>query len=938
MDFPSANERASGVSRRYGTGTEDVDYNASLQNKLAMETADKDGAKTELRHLKKIVETHRNNLAFLSEERGSEHVWLRMEDAFYQLDQDINVDAKNARHAIGDDAASPRRTYDVLRSSLTDSQRRVESLNYDMKHQQNANSELVRSLGTVKDTNRRLLEQIQHQTAEITQLTTQRVSDEYKLEEMQKQHRQEESMWHKDLQRRLQQRKQNLEDRYEHEENQYTDRLNYIKTRAGVLLAELHNLRQAHIEMKSEHASNHDAMMTRLQIVEKDIFQHLEKQAERHLQSRAYLQANVQDLDQKLTSEKNLRVHEVAAWKQKHASFQAEKDDTADSLGREITLRTSQVHCMDRTVQSEQAQNTERRQKLEQTVKAQLDEKNSLERTLENVNRESFRLESQVGTLESDEKMKEQQLQELRREMRQTEDSLSGQQNANEHLRQQLEEQRERFQSTNDKELQRARIAADEKLVNLREQRDKEEQLGRQQLAALADMISSREADLERKKQQCEAVTTENNALERDVQMWKNMFEQCNKQRQDQERDLAHLRQEWTRQRLSVQETTDITEQKRQTAENDFEIMSSQFVEFKRQSSARETEIASRIGALEDMLKTTKYHLADGKSQLSDTTEALRKIKTDSLAGNQKQMEAIHKLERDLDQQNLEWQDEKKRLDSAIETERRNTSEHRERYDKWKETHANALRQIQEDTTVRLQNYEREKNRLTDKYRQEVDHAKKDLELNQRKVDQLRDQISRSRNSYHESQGALESIKRETERNERSLSVMKHQHSDELRTVQSASDAARKSEVSMSRQYEQSKARHEQDRNKLLKDFEDAKAGGSSQLTEAEKRMQTTKQDYEGQLNNERHRLSTDMVLERSKMDGLTRENDQLKKILGDRSSAVVADLPRASYAFDKTNFRTTSSPPRGHSLNISPRSPKINGFGARGLRNPPLI
>lgn len=904
---------------------DDADYNAALQNRLAMETCEKDGAKTELRQLKKIVDSHRRSLSFLSEERGSEHVWLRLEDAFYQLEQDLSSEGKQLRTTM-DDVASPPRTYDVLRNALNDAQRRVESLNNDMKHQQNANSEIVRSLASVKDTNKQLIEQIQHQTGEITQLTGQRVNDEYKLDDLQKQHRQEEQLWHKDLERRLQQRKHALEDRYSSDEKQYLERHNHVKMRAGVLLQALHALRQIQQEMKAEHCTNMDTMMKRLHTVEEDIFSHMEKQSERHLQTRTYLQHNVQDLDVKLGSAKLMRVHEVAEWKQKHAALQAEKEDTTENLSREISQLTTQVHCMERTVQSEESQNAERREKLEATIKKQVDEKNSLERTLETVNRELFRLETQVTSLESDEKMKEQQLKELRVELRRTDDALHAQQNANDHLRQQLEEQRDRFQTTNDKELQRARQAADEKLKAAKDLYDQDEQLGRQQLAALADLIDTKEADLEHKKQQCESVIAENSALERDIQMWKNMFEQTNKQRVEHEQELGNLRLDWTRRRLSIQETVDVTEGKCQTAETDLDIMSNQFVEFKRQTSARETEITSRISALEEQLKTTKYHLQDAKVQLSEVTEHLRKVKNEGLMENQKQTEIIHKLERELDQQSFEWQEEKKRLDNALESERRATNEHRERFEKWKEVHQQSLRQLQEESTIRLQNCDREKNRLAEKSRQELENARKDLEMNQRKVEQLKEQISRSRNSYHEAQGALESVKRETQRNERSLSMMKQQYADEYRTVQAAGEAARKSESSMSRQYEQSKVRYDQDRKKMMKEFEDMKATGSAQLSEAEKRHHHAKTEFDSKLTQERSRLSTEMVLERTKMDGLVRENDQLKKILGDRPPA---------YGLDKANLRASLSPTRGSTLNISPRSPK-HTIAARHMRNIP--
>jgi len=485
----------------------------------------------------------------------------------------------------------------------------------------------------------------------------------------------------------------------------------YVKTRAGVLLQEVRNVRQMQQEMRADHYSNVDTMMKRLHTVEADVLLQVEKQAERHVQSRTFLQNSVHHLDEKLSNEKNVRVHKVSQWKKKHASLTAEKDDIMESLTRQINQCTSQVHSMDRIVQSEEAQGNARRETLEQNSKKRTDEKNNLERTLDNVNRELFRLETQTSQLEGEERIKEQQLKELYVELRQTQDSLHAQQNANEHLRLQYEEQRERLLANNDKDLDRAKQMGDEKLKRMKDSYDQDEVVGRKQLAALEEQVQTREADLEHKKRNCDAISAENAALERDVQMWKNMFESTNKQRQEQERDLAHLRQEWTRQKHTTQEMIDSTEAKRLNAENDLKIMSNQFVEYKRQCTVRGTALTSRINAMEEALNTTKTQIEESKLQLSEITDQLSTVTSDGLVENNKAAETIHKLEREFDQQNLDWQEEKKHLDSALDAERRKTNEQRDRLEKWKETHQQQLRQLQEEGNMRLQNVEREKNR-----------------------------------------------------------------------------------------------------------------------------------------------------------------------------------------------------------------------------------
>jgi len=800
---------------------EDPEGNLALQNRLTLETVDKDEAKIELRHIKKIVDQHRKTLEFLSDDRGNEQTWIRIDECFHQLEQELNMEKRDRTQLMlldyRLDETSPRRTYEVLRSSLTDSQKRVESLNADMKQQQDANCELVRSLCSVKDTNKRLLDQIHTHTKTIAALTQQRVQDEHKLDEMQKNHRTEETLWRQDLSRRLNQRKAALEDQYKHAEHAHREKLNHVKTRAGILLDELAKIKEVHKMILSDHLKSKDEMTIKLETVSNELQTLMQRQGEKHVQTRTQLQNVVQELDDKLISEKTNRVHEVAQWKQQHASILAQKEDATEILGRQVTQKTAQVHCLERTVKAEIAQNKEKTEKMQKAVDKQLSEKDMIEHQLDEANRELIHLETDSRALENDNGLKEEALRKSRKSMRESEDAINAAINGNEHLRQQLEEQKEKFLETNERELKTCRKEAEERLARLQETHQKEEAIGNAQIKMLTEQVSSKQAEVDRKKAQAESIAQENLALERDLQMWKNMFEQCNSNRQQQEEALAELRQDWTKQKLAIQETTDITESKRQTADSDLEIMTTQFLEFKRQSAARETEVTSRINALEDNLKQLKITLEDSKIQMNDTLNNYRQVKQDGATTAAKQQEAIFKLERELDGLEQEWTQEKGRLDGLLAAERKNSAEHRERFEKWRETHQSALRQVQDDAQMRLQNFERERLRVQESYRQELDSAKNDFGGQQQKITNLKEQIARTSKSYHDTHVSLQAIKAEAERNDRNIGLMKQQHIDEIRSVQSAVDSARKAEQSLQRQYETSVVRFEKEKQQLVK-------------------------------------------------------------------------------------------------------------------------
>lgn len=71
---------------------------------------------------------------------------------------------------------------------------------------------------------------------------------------------------------------------------------------------------------------------------------------------------------------------------------------------------------------------------------------------------------------------------------------------------------------------------------------------------------------------------------------------------------------------------------------------------YKRATASRETELQSKIHAFEDVLKTTKAHSDDVKTQLEDCSEAILKTKNEAGLQLQIAVETCCQLERDLEQ------------------------------------------------------------------------------------------------------------------------------------------------------------------------------------------------------------------------------------------------------------------------------------------------
>merc|ERR1719473_2092977 len=161
-------------------------------------------------------------------------------------------------------------------------------------------------------------------------------------------------------------------------------------------------------------------------------------------------------------------------------------------------------------------------------------------------------------------------------------------------------------------------------------------------------------AELERLKQQYDALELEKSGVLRDMSMWKNQYQSATEVRQDLERDLAESRQEWSKEKLRLQEGLDDTTQTKQLLEADLKVTTEQFHEYKRQTQQRETDAATRNHAFEEQLRQRENHCADIMAQLVDQQDFAQKLKAELATELQRGAEKQSRMEAELEQRTAE--------------------------------------------------------------------------------------------------------------------------------------------------------------------------------------------------------------------------------------------------------------------------------------------
>ncbi|CAD7929564.1 unnamed protein product [Amoebophrya sp. A120] len=858
------------------------EYAVTLQNLLATESAEKEMSQGELHRWKKTIDSHRRQLVSLIQDginRKGENVWKRLQDEVQTFEEDLRKLQSKGADADGE-GGSPRRTYDVLRASLNETQRRCESLNSDMMSQQEANGQLVSSLNTCKNNNKELLQQIQQQTAEITRLTQERIADEQKMDLMQRHHRQEEETWKQDGYRRLHVLRDQGDERFSTTATHLTSKLKFVQARGAVLQEETEGLRAQTGEQRSQLLGMKDSMLNSFQGVNVRMLQEMDAKEKQHRATREKLKDRIKDLELKLMEEHEFHGHEVSSWSHRYVGVQAEKEDLQARMDRELSMLTAQKQGLDRSVKAELNLYETELGKLKSTIQDCQKARSDLEKQLDDAKREVFRLQSVYGSIETEVQCKDSVVSDLRKQLRDADDALSAAVAGNEHLRCQMEEQRLRFQDMNEGEAARLRNSYEEKVQKLQEQQQNETQLLEFQIKSLDEVLGEKDQQRERLLKMMEQLQSECGVLERDVAIWKTTFDQGVRNRHDLEREYALCRQEWARQKLTVIETTETNDSKRQTLETELKFLTDSFIDYKRQAASKETELQGRINSFEDVLKTTKAHQAEAQASLTDVLDVIGKTKQDASLQLQISTETCCQLERDLEQKKLEWDEERKRLDVCLENERRDASDSREKYEKWREQHAVALKQVSEESSAKIGALEDEKKRREEQFAKEEGGLQASIQQNLGKVESLKQEAGRLRHTVQDANNKFAQLRHEVEREEREMQFQHNQYYEELKTLAAQVEESKRNEATILKHLEATALRNDLETKRLVKELEETKEIGGTTLGQAEHKLSKFKETYAETLEGTSQKYSQELGKEQQRLDTLSRENEQLKTFL----------------------------------------------------------
>lgn len=231
-------------------------------------------------------------------------------------------------------------SYEMLRESLRDAQRRCESLSAELQRQKQVSQELTASLCASRDAKARLEEQAKNakdrleeqarrHSEELTSLARQRRADAERMEDLEARRHLEENEREKEAQRRLASMREDADARSQQLLN---EKLRAMLPRLNQVRRDLSCLRTDHEESRRAVCGLGQTARQMLRQAEWNIAQRLEAHVVQQLELRKSSMDAARDLEERATAEYETRVNDASSWSRRLALVVAERDDLQAQL------------------------------------------------------------------------------------------------------------------------------------------------------------------------------------------------------------------------------------------------------------------------------------------------------------------------------------------------------------------------------------------------------------------------------------------------------------------------------------------------------------------------------------------------------------------------------------------------------------------------------
>jgi len=365
-----------------------------LQRWLSQEDAERDAARTVLQRLHATVEVHRQRLVLLLARPpgGGEVAISRAKEVVRDLEAEAStIDLADVSQGGALLPASMRSNHAVLSQSLKETQRQCDSLNREMVQQAESNEKLVESMGGVKAANKRLLEQIRGQSAEIAHMMQQRVADEERLEAAARRHEAQRETARQNLQQQVVSIRDSSTERQWQVQQRLSEKLQKLEYGSVKLRSGLGQLGKDLQERQQTVAELFREVSGWWQVWQKDVPAQLLRPVQKNREEKLALEKRIGELRSMLKNEREQRHQDNMDWGRKYGEMQTDKEDLQARLSRECSQLESRLQAHEKRQLEERQAWIEERARLESHCSEQEKQLDAKQVSLDQLHRPSLR-------------------------------------------------------------------------------------------------------------------------------------------------------------------------------------------------------------------------------------------------------------------------------------------------------------------------------------------------------------------------------------------------------------------------------------------------------------------------------------------------------------------------------------------------------------------
>eukprot|EP00927_Polykrikos_kofoidii_P013273 TRINITY_DN15786_c0_g1_i1.p1 TRINITY_DN15786_c0_g1~~TRINITY_DN15786_c0_g1_i1.p1 ORF type:complete len:1478 (+),score=300.18 TRINITY_DN15786_c0_g1_i1:138-4571(+) len=783
---------------------------------------------------------------------------------------------------LGHQGSPGQGSYDVLRRSLQDAQRRCEALTAEMQRQAHLNDDLTSSLASTKDGNRRLTEQVKHQSEEIATLARNRIADEERFEDVRRRYRADEEAREKDSQRRIADAVEAADARCYELQRKFSMKIHLMRSRLEKVLRECGRLRDDNLEHRRAVQSCNDLTRQMIQQAERAFTQRAEDFVKRQLEMQMCSSDLVRDLEVRIATEREMHTNEVTSWSHRHALLSAERDDLQARLARDVGQLSAKVQASERAREEERASMLEERSHQQRRAEELAHHAGTHEVASGQLREHLAREEAARGTLEQERQDNQAMITDLKRQIRESVDALASAELSNSNLREQLEEQRRRLTDQADRELTTHRERTEDRISRICEQNQADLSRERERNRQFEEQVALIENQLTDVRSKADGHSEDATSLRRALEQHREEINDHHIARKATESHLGATKAELAEERARLQAQVDSLEIHRRQLDSEVQSQQARLYDETRCHAEHHAKHERLCGALETSVQERQVRIEEGELRLLEVRQAVAEVTAEANVHKQRAAALQASLERTTQEAFEErriLEDERRRLEDAITNHVKTASESQEQYERWCESHINSLRQVQDESMARVTALDSDK----EVCRTELLDRENRLVETQTRLDAAEQDLSRIRYLLNESQTTVNHVRQEKLREENDHAAAREQLQQELKQVSSALENALRIEVTLTQKIEETSVRQREERFKLESQIEDTKRTSDANVNEREQRLERMRAEYDSRINSAETRYASEMERERLRSEAVARENDQLRKFLADQ-------------------------------------------------------